>query len=669
MYDFEIRAVNSVGAGDAANTDGITDTEPRTPGPTGPTAVPILRTTLGTHTGTVEGHQTNATITVSWDALGPTVNGGDPITDYELCYKKSTDSAWMRWVEAEPAFGDPTAVGGGALWSAVHGSATGFIDPGTTYQYRARALNSVATAGTAATCTHWDGAWSAVTSATSATTPVVAPSAPTLHPVGGSVGPPVQAAWDRNVNSITIRWTPPANTGGADITGYEVWVGTAEVTDATTISGPTVTNLPPSRSEYISVGLTASTTEAMRTYYYRVRARNGSGASRVGAWSTQQAGTTTVSQTGTPGQPDIISANHSGGNVPVIWTAPADQGTSPITKYEVQYQRTDDTDDDAADLADWTDAAIGTPSPPTALTWTHMQAPGDSMFVYRVRAVNGSGAGGWSANSSTVDVTARVADAPMLTATAVGDDEIMLQWTIPEDNGTDITGFAIQQWNPDPDNNPATTEGEWTTTSLLPDASTVSNPTTNTPALTVFAVSPLDSGTTYYFRIQALPGGTWSTADDTMVGAASATTVAGTPSMATITTATPGTGDDADSITLVWAAPNSGGSDITGYQLRVWDGSNWMPLASPAASATTYKHDNLAPGTRYYYTLAARNSMGLGPWSDAMSAMTEAGNPNAPTLNAIATGATSIQLTWTVPDSNGATITAYELQRSDPHHR
>ena len=108
--------------------------------------------------------------------------------------------------------------------------------------------------------------------------------------------------------------------------------------------------------------------------------------------------------------------------------------------------------------------------------------------------------------------------------------------------------------------------------------------------------------------------------DGTRAGAASATTEAGTPSMASITSAAAGEGDDADSITLVWEAPNSGGSDITGYQLRVWDGSNWMPLASPAAGATTYKHDNLAPGTRYYYTLAARNSMGLGPWSDAMSA-------------------------------------------------
>ena len=37
----------------------------------------------------------------------------------------------------------------------------------------------------------------------------------------------------------------------------------------------------------------------------------------------------------------------------------------------------------------------------------------------------------------------------MLTATAVGMDEILLQWTIPQDNGTPITGFSIQQWDPD----------------------------------------------------------------------------------------------------------------------------------------------------------------------------------------------------------------------------
>ncbi len=661
-YDFEVRAVNSVGAGDAVNTDEQADAS-RTPGTTAPTAVPVLRTTVGTHAGTAStaGHLSDAAITVSWDALPVSANGGEtgPITDYELCYKKLADSAWMRWDPAGAALGTVTAPTLGSVWTAVHGADTadGLLESGTTYQYRARALNSQAAAGEAATCTHWDGAWSNVVSAT---TPVVAPAAPTLHPAEGAVGPPAQAAWDRNVNSITIRWTPPANTGGADITSYEVWVGTETESDP---SGPTVTNLPPSRTEYISVGLSASTTDATRTYYYRVRARNGSGDSRVSMWSEEESGATTVSQTGTPGAPTLSAITpDADGDVPVGWSLPTNQGTSPITSYEVQYQRTDDFADGgfadaAADIADLGDAAIGTPSPPTALTWTHIQAPGDTTWVYRVRAVNGSGAGGWSANSDGVDVAPRIADAPMLTATAVGDDEILLQWTIPEDNGTPITGFAIQQWDPD-----AGTP-EWTTGNLL--MPTGGEDRSDEPALTVFAVTGLDAGMTYYFRIQALPGGTQSTADDTMAGAASATTEAGTPSMAMISSATAGTDDDADSITLEWEAPNTGGSNITGYRLRVWDGSNWMPLASPAAGATMYKHEPLAPGTRYYYTLAAMNSMGLGPWSDAATAMTAAGNPDAPMLTAVATGADSIQLSWTVPDANGATITGYQLVRWD----
>ena len=341
------------------------------------------------------------------------------------------------------------------------------------------------------------------------------------------------------------------------------------------------------------------------------------------------------------------------GSVTIEWTAPANQGGSPITEYEVQYQRDDDDD------GDWSGASLGTPNPPAALGWTHMQAPGGSTIEYRVRAVNGSGAGEWS-DELQQTVSNRPAAAPMLTATAVGDDEILLQWTIPEDNGTEIQGFEIQQWD---DSNADADRHEWGTANLLTGGASAGDDAD----LTVFGVTPLEAGKKYYFRIRASNdplAGNWSTAnDDTMVGAASATTEAGTPSMVMIASAVLGTGDDADSITLMWTEPNSGGSDITGYQLRVWDGSNWMTLASPAAGATMYKHDGLATGMRYYYTLAARNSMGLGPWSDAASAMTAAGYPDAPMLTAVATGATSIQLTWTVPDSNGATITGYELQK------
>ena len=520
VYSFEVRAVNSAGAGDAVNSDSLTAAATKTPGATGPTAVPSLRTPeVGMFTGgTVEDHESRATVTLSWAQLPASANGGveGAVTAYEICYKKSTGSVWMRWTEA--GFGTPVLTG--SVYSAVHGADAGKLDPGTAYQYRIRGLNSVETAGDADTCKPWDGDWSNVVSAT---TPVVKPAAPTLlAAIDTNVTPNVDV-WDRNVNSITIKWTAPENTGGADITGYEVWVGTETVSDATTITGPTVTNLPPSRTEYISIGLSPNT-----PYFYRVRARNGAGDSRVGAWSSEQSGTTTQTEAGTPGAPASAptAAAADNGDVAVSWRPPTDRGTTPITSYEVQYQRTDDDDgtaDGAADTADadnWDDAMTGVPTPPTSTSFTHMMAPGLSAFSYRVRAVNGSGPGAWS-DPGVETVDARGPDAPMLTATAVGDDEIMLQWTIPGKNGSTITGFDIRQWDPDDGNG-----GDWGDTSLL-----TGDMSTN-PALTVFIVDDLSAGTKYYYRIRTTGNnaGDWSA--ENMADAASATTMAGKPGYA-----------------------------------------------------------------------------------------------------------------------------------------
>ncbi len=670
LYDFEVRAVNSATPpyGDAVNTDDVADAD-RTPTDTGPTAVPSLRTpVVGSFSGgTVAGHESRATVTLSWTQLPESANGGvaGAVTAYEICYKKLADSAWMRWVQGDPGFGTPVLTG--SLYSAVHGADAAKLDPGTIYQYRARGLNSVATAGDAATCDHWDGAWSNVV--TAAMTPYVMPNAPTLHPAAGdTTTTPPQAAWSLNVNTITIRWTKPTANGGRDITNYEVWMGTATVTDDAEIAAltPTVTNLPASRLEYISIGLRAET-----PYFYRVRARNGSGDNYVGAWSEEQTASTTVTQTGTPEAPTLSTPTaEADGDVPLSWTPPTNRGTSPITSYEIQYQRTDDGGDtpgteDTTDLEDWGDAVTATS---TTLSWTHMQAPGLSRYAYRVRAVNSSGAGAWSTVAGNVEVAARAPAKPTLTATELGMDEIMLRWNIPEDNGTPITGFAIQQWDPDPDDNADTDDAAWDTANNLL-APTGGTDLSGDATLTVFAVTGLDAGTKYYFRIQALPGGVWSA--ENMADAASDTTMAGLPAQPDITV-TAGTGDDADSITITWTAPGSGGSDLLGYQLRVaeWAGSGWAALengspwvleANLAATATMYKDEGLKPGTRYYYILAAQNSSGYGAWSAEKSVMTESGAPEAPTLVATPTGADSIKLTWNVPNANGATITGYEL--------
>ena len=144
-----------------------------------------------------------------------------------------------------------------------------------------------------------------------------------------------------------------------------------------------------------------------------------------------------------------------GSTVTFQWTAPADEGEFPISSYEVQYQRIDDNDDDdgnVKDAADWSDAISGEPTPPTKSLFEHKNAPGDSTFHYRVRAVNGSGPGPWApaANETPQQqiLFSRNLDKPVLTATLTGMTDILLQWNVPASNGATLDSFDLQVWVP-----------------------------------------------------------------------------------------------------------------------------------------------------------------------------------------------------------------------------
>ena len=117
--------------------------------------------------------------------------------------------------------------------------------------------------------------------------------------------------------------------------------------------------------------------------------------------------------------------------------------------------------------------------------------PGET-YYYALRAVNVMGAGPWSDVISAV-ATAGLPDAPEFTTLeAVNEGSIELAWTVPNDNGTDITGYELQSWL-DAD---ATTE--WTTPNLLG---------TNPYLATEYINSGLTAGTKYYYRIRALTAG------------------------------------------------------------------------------------------------------------------------------------------------------------------
>ena len=87
------------------------------------------------------------------------------------------------------------------------------------------------------------------------------------------------------------------------------------------------------------------------------------------------------------------------------------------------------------------------------------------------------------------------------------------------------------------------------------------------------------------------------------------------------------TADGQDKIDLSWMAPDANGSDITKYELQVWDRVSrtwgWMGNANAvlrlSGTTTSYEHDDLTAGTLYVYRLRAVNraptNNGEGAWS------------------------------------------------------
>jgi titin len=264
-------------------------------------------------------------------------------------------------------------------------------------------------------------------------------------------------------------------------------------------------------------------------------------------------------------------------------------------------------------------------------------------------------------------------DAPTLTATAVDRRSIRLSWNVPNNNGTPITGYDLRRWDPDLDND----DGAWEGDNLIAAGVTV------TEFVDTDGADGLEAGTKYYYRIRAVPQNVdtnnagedegradegWSAEDPDDAKVASATTHGEVPSVPQGFEAEVD-GTTNTTINVMWTAPeDSGGSDITGYELRIWDSatSQWVAEATPAAADTSYPDEGLANGTTYYYILRAMNDDGPGPWTTYTSAPTGNATADAPELTATPASTTSIRLTWPVPNNNGADVTGYMLQRWEP---
>jgi titin len=349
-----------------------------------------------------------------------------------------------------------------------------------------------------------------------------------------------------------------------------------------------------------TTGLTAGT-----KYYYRIRAlpqlaANGTADDDAG-WSAMNTSDATSATThgDTPRRPIWPAAEFTptASSLVVVWEelTGANTGGSAITGYELRIWSGGRWVTETTTAADVT-------------TYTDMNLAAGTKYYYIVRAINSQGAGLWSGYKAGT-TTAATPDAPELTATATGMNVIRLTWTVPNDNGMAIEGYMLQRWNP-----AATPAAAWDTANLLG--------TDNNKVL--YLDSELTPGTTYHYRIRALPQGDDDDAGWSMIK--SDTTDAGAPSKPVLTA----TADGSTAIDLSWDAPPANGSAIIRYELERWDTTNrrWDPVRNNLPSTlTSYEHSGLTADTRYVYRLRgvnrAADNGGLGQWSTIVFQSTE----------------------------------------------
>jgi fibronectin type 3 domain-containing protein len=255
---------------------------------------------------------------------------------------------------------------------------------------------------------------------------------------------------------VVVSWAVPASDGGSPITGYNVYRGTSPAGESTT---PIATNVSP--TSFTDTGLTDGT-----TYYYTVTAVNAIGE------SPQSAEASATPLAAAPSAPTGLVATAGNQQVALTWVAPASDGGSLITGYNV-YRGTSVNGESSTPVAS---NVSGTSLTDTSVT-------NGTTYYYKVAAVNSAGTSPSSLEASATPVT--VPSAPQALTTINGNGVATLSWNPPASTGgAALTGYDVYR---------GTTSGGEAAT---PIATNVSG--------TSFTDTGLSNGTTYYYTVAAI---------------------------------------------------------------------------------------------------------------------------------------------------------------------
>jgi len=240
-----------------------------------------------------------------------------------------------------------------------------------------------------------------------------------------------------------------------------------------------------------------------------------------------------------------------------------------------------------------------------------------------------------------VDYTSRPVTAPAPVSLYTGNGNLTVQWNYPSnDGGSGVTAYNVyvnDETNPSSSTNTMYSYQSGTSSSLLPAV----------------------NGDAYYALVLSC------NAYGCGPGAASATSTPGT------VPAAPGWTGAAPCNTCIsasWTTPYNGGNPITGYTVRAFDSSNGNSLATFTYGAVnSARVGPLTNGHAYYFTIAAQNARGTGPYSGGTAILTAQGIPTAvygrdgqpTTLPAVSSGDSTVTVSWTQGDMSGGTLSQY----------
>ncbi|MEM0449177.1 MAG: fibronectin type III domain-containing protein [Methanomassiliicoccales archaeon] len=420
---------------------------------------------------------------------------------------------------------------------------------------------------------------------------IVVPSAPlSLMASGG-------------VKCAFLSWSPPANDGGASLSGYKLYRA-INTGDAGYAPVATLGNV----NSYTDVGLSDGT-----VYYYKVSATNSAG---EGALSAEVSCVTFA----LPSEPLSLSGVGGVRSVTLSWSPPASDGGTPITGYRL-YRGTSTT----------SQSLIATLGP--VLSFVDASLSNGTTYYYRVSAVNAVGEGGSSPIASTT-TSVLVPSAPRGLIASASKDSITLTWTAPtSDGGSKVTGYRIYRG--------ASSEN-------LALIASISNDT-------YYMDSGLVNGQIYYYRVSAIN----VAGEGSLSEVVAAATSAQVPSAPLSLIALAGDG----CATLSWSSPLvSGGSPLLGYRLYRAVGTGSMSLIR-VLEDVYFMDSNLTNGQIYRYTVTALNSAGESEPSNEVSVL-PVGPPSQPLELQAIPGNSVCTLSWSIPENDGgAAIIGYRIYR------